>query len=589
MQHFRAKPLRETWLKASVIGSIWASVEIILGSFLHNLRIPLSGTILSFIGVWILISFLQVWRENGLIWRAGLICALMKSISPSAIILGPMIGIFSEALLIELFVFILGKNPAGYMIGGAFAVLSTLIQKIINLLILYGFDLIKILADLYKYGVRQIGIESLSPELMVLAIAILYMIAGITGAAGGFVTGTRYMKNRLKSPVHEKVILQPGGWFPEQSRSHNYSLPLLLLNLFALIAGFLLLNLGLLIPSAIIGASYITFCFIHYKNALRRLRKISFWITFLLITFAATFIWKGLSQGTFFTYEGFMVGLKMNARAIVLITGFAAISEELKNPVVKSILYHRGFASLYQSLNLAFSALPYIISTLRSSANGKKGLARVTSTGLPGHAEELLKYFKTEHEKRAPVIIITGAVHEGKTTFLRNLIPELKSRGIRIAGIMAAAVFEDGKRKGYNLINIETSEITELCTIKPDEARASTGRYFFNNETVKYGLAILDPDRAAGNNLIVIDEIGPLELKGQGWAPAVELLTKRSSIPQIWVVRENLLTRVLGKWSTGDAFVFRISESKDELIGKINQLIKDHPATQTSLSRGYSA
>lgn len=109
MELIASKPLKEIWLKASVLGSIWASIEILLGSFLHNLKIPFSGMILSLIGVWLIISFLQVWKERGLVWRAGIICALMKSISPSAIILGPMIGIFTEALLIEFFIFVLGK------------------------------------------------------------------------------------------------------------------------------------------------------------------------------------------------------------------------------------------------------------------------------------------------------------------------------------------------------------------------------------------------------------------------------------------------------------------------------------------------
>jgi len=43
------KKVSEAWLRASVIGSLWASVEIILGSFFHNIRIPFAGTILVFL------------------------------------------------------------------------------------------------------------------------------------------------------------------------------------------------------------------------------------------------------------------------------------------------------------------------------------------------------------------------------------------------------------------------------------------------------------------------------------------------------------------------------------------------------------
>jgi len=67
--------LSEKWIKASIIGTIWAASEIVLGSFLHNLKVPFCGNILTAIGIIILISMSYRWREKGLFWRAGLICA----------------------------------------------------------------------------------------------------------------------------------------------------------------------------------------------------------------------------------------------------------------------------------------------------------------------------------------------------------------------------------------------------------------------------------------------------------------------------------------------------------------------------------
>ena len=92
------------------MGSLWASFEIIIGSFLHNLHIPFAGTILSFASVGLIIAFVQLWDNKGLVWNAGLIAALLKSISPSAVIIGPMVGIFSEALILEFFMFLFGRN-----------------------------------------------------------------------------------------------------------------------------------------------------------------------------------------------------------------------------------------------------------------------------------------------------------------------------------------------------------------------------------------------------------------------------------------------------------------------------------------------
>jgi len=124
--------LSEKWIKASIIGTIWAASEIVLGSFLHNLKIPFSGNILTAIGIIILISVSYTWTEKGLFWRSGLICAIMKTMSPSAVIFGPMIAILSEALLLEISVRFLGRTFAGYMLGAMMAMSWNLLQKIAN-------------------------------------------------------------------------------------------------------------------------------------------------------------------------------------------------------------------------------------------------------------------------------------------------------------------------------------------------------------------------------------------------------------------------------------------------------------------------
>ncbi|HUW94010.1 MAG TPA: hypothetical protein VMV74_12660 [Bacteroidales bacterium] len=38
--------LSEKWIKASIIGTIRAASEIVLGSFLHNLKVPFTVTII---------------------------------------------------------------------------------------------------------------------------------------------------------------------------------------------------------------------------------------------------------------------------------------------------------------------------------------------------------------------------------------------------------------------------------------------------------------------------------------------------------------------------------------------------------------
>ena len=113
------------WQRAAVLGSLWASVEIVVGSFLHNLNVPFAGSALAAFGVIVMTAGHRASPVKGVIWRAALICALMKSISPSAVILGPMIGIAMEGALLETCVRLSGGRAAGYLLGGALAEVSS--------------------------------------------------------------------------------------------------------------------------------------------------------------------------------------------------------------------------------------------------------------------------------------------------------------------------------------------------------------------------------------------------------------------------------------------------------------------------------
>ena len=117
------------WQRAALLGSLWAANEIVLGSFLHNVNFPLTGTLLAAIGVTLLVAGLRLWQDPGIVWRAGLICALLKSLSPSSVILGPMIGIFAEAFLLFLLVTLFRRHTVGCVIGGMAVTMTPMMQK----------------------------------------------------------------------------------------------------------------------------------------------------------------------------------------------------------------------------------------------------------------------------------------------------------------------------------------------------------------------------------------------------------------------------------------------------------------------------
>lgn len=574
------KPLQLVWLKAAVLGSLWASVEIILGSFLHNLRIPFSGSSLAFIAVWLLIAFSQQWKDKGLIWRAGLIAALMKSLSPSAVILGPMIGIFTEALIIDLIIRLLGRNPVAYIIAGALAVLSALVHKVVNLLVLYGFDLVKVLDALFQFAQQTLQLEHIGLKEAFFLLAAIYAVAGAVAALLGYLTGRKISKpafpDQQELPVlsarTQSLASEKSSELFALSSVEKYATPLLFLNLLAVITALFLISSRFMLPAAIFSIAYLAFCFFRYKRAVNRIRKFSFWLPFMLITLAAAVLLEGIDDGLSFSRDGLIIGIRMNVRAFVILTGFTAISTEMKNPAVKMILYKKGFANLYQALNLSFSALPAILDFI-SGRKKQKGLHRFSFSRLYQAADVLLCRFQKENKAKTPVIIITGDIGQGKTTFTQKVVNQLQAQNVAVTGFLSLGINEHGTRAGFNLLSLDDGGSGQLCTTQKRPEWLSFGRYFFNPAGLELGDSLLQPEKTAGKDIVVIDEVGPLEINKLGWTRGIERLLAGTALLQCWVVRRSLLQQIARKWDVGTVYVFDITQdSEEDVVKKVKEL-----------------
>ena len=136
-------------------------MEIIFGNFLHSLRIPFAGQILSGIAVALITATQQKWKTKGLVIRAGLICAVMKLLSPGVNIFGPTIGIIVESLLFEAMLKVFGLNVLGYIFGGGLAVSWSLAQRLINYLISYGSNIVELYNNIIKFLNDELHINGL--------------------------------------------------------------------------------------------------------------------------------------------------------------------------------------------------------------------------------------------------------------------------------------------------------------------------------------------------------------------------------------------------------------------------------------------
>ena len=550
--------LNNLWLKAAALGSLWAANEIVLGSFLHNIRLPLSGTLMSFFSVIFILAFITRWPQKGLIIRAGIIAAMMKSIAPSAIILGPMIGIIVEAIILELFFRISRGRLLLMLIGGGLAVSEVLFQKVVTLLVSFGWDIMRMLEALYEFVAKQLGSYSIEGYWAVIILFAFYFITGIVGTLIGRRAGLlsfKLEKDIAAVPIFEQKKNE--SIFGDEI-DEKYSGVLLFFHFIVLITGmYIIKNTEWYIGLAFVLA-YFGFIAYRYNNAFNHLKRPTFWIFFFIISLLAGFLFAQKTTGDFFSIQGFLIGMKMNIRAALVVISFAAIGKELKSPLVKTIMTKSGFRNFYRALNLSFSVLPESLKAFPGPKQLFNSPILVISRLLL-YAENLMKEVERLDSTMVPIIIISGNIQQGKTTFVKKVIHRLQRKGIAVGGFMSEVVYENDERQGYELRKIGTEKRTPLCSInKKEDDWIKQGKFFFNTNAIEFGNNLLT-NSAAESQLIVIDEIGPLELKNKGWAKSINNICQNSTVPMLWVVRESLVNKISRHWPVGKIYHFKLS------------------------------
>lgn len=144
------------------------------------------------------------------------------------------------------------------------------------------------------------------------------------------------------------------------------------------------------------------------------------------------------------------------------------------------------------------------------------------------------------------IYIYTGPVHSGKTTQITRWIhqqPEV------VHGILAP---DDDAGVRY-LQDIETNKLFKLSVTDESDAEiVMIGRYQFLAASFAAARKILYTLPQKPDSTIIIDEIGPLELRGEGLEPSISLMLKRfrkdRNFQMIWIVRDSLINDVISHY-----------------------------------------
>jgi nucleoside-triphosphatase len=129
---------------------------------------------------------------------------------------------------------------------------------------------------------------------------------------------------------------------------------------------------------------------------------------------------------------------------------------------------------------------------------------------------ETSKGEKKGQEAMATAILLTGAPGSGKTTLIKRVVSHLSSTA---GGFYTEEIREKGERKGFRLVTLDGREGV-LAHVDIDSP-VRVGKYRLDLSVLD-NIGVESVRRAIRNRqLIVIDEIGPMELRSAAFRQVV--------------------------------------------------------------------
>jgi ABC-type cobalamin/Fe3+-siderophores transport system ATPase subunit/nucleoside-triphosphatase THEP1 len=147
-------------------------------------------------------------------------------------------------------------------------------------------------------------------------------------------------------------------------------------------------------------------------------------------------------------------------------------------------------------------------------------------------------------------LVVTGARGSGKSRWCAALVAAARARGLRVAGVASPAVLAGGRKVAIDLVDLRDEARRRLAEVRrDDEPGTATQRWRFDEDALAWGNEALRAAAAVPVDLLVVDELGPLEfVRGVGFTEGVAALDAGRFAVACVVVRPALVDEALRRW-----------------------------------------
>jgi nucleoside-triphosphatase THEP1 len=167
---------------------------------------------------------------------------------------------------------------------------------------------------------------------------------------------------------------------------------------------------------------------------------------------------------------------------------------------------------------------------------------------------------------------VTGERGSGKTTLAAATVELLRASGRRVGGILAPGARRDGARFSFDVVDLATGARRPLACREPQPGWREEGSFWVDPAGLALGRTALAADQV---DVIVVDEVGPWELRGAGWSRELKQLLAGAT-PLLLVVRRECLDAVVARWSLAGVTVFDVAKASPPQVAAALQPAKPH-------------
>lgn len=473
--------------------ALWALSEAMLGGIIHGLRIPVSGLVVGSCAVICICLIGWYVPKKGSILKATVIVAIFKMMLSPQAPPPAYAAVFFQGLMGEL----LFWNRRFYRLSCfLLAILSLLesgFQRILMLTIIYGENFWKVLNEFIN-GLTKQKQETNYSLLLGSGYVILHLIVG--GLVGWWASLLPGKISKWRQEGDNGIILNssPPVDIPSEDKKRS------------------------------------------------KFEKGVFIMWILLILFYVQSYYK---IGNPLLPPHVSLNILVRSMIIVLTWYFVA------SPLIKQFLHwwlRRKKTKAQPDIQKVLELLP---DTQQLAAKSwklagkqyqqKKGIARLIATGKTILVNAL------NDEMTRQVVILNGSMQIGKTT---SLVIWSQGRS-DVSGILTPVI--DGKRF---FMNAKTREVFPMEAAQGESQVLIVGRYAFSKKGFDKAIEVIK-EGINKQGWLVIDEIGPMELGGEGFDQILqEILEKRNGIQTVLlVVRDGLAEEVKEKYKIENGIV----------------------------------